>query len=98
MSTGAVMVLHALEPTDQQLRDACERMARRFRWTDSFETVMQDARRSRLVRLAVVHPSAAGAAAPRAPRAPRIFDRLRPDTGAPLFDRKRAASGERDDD
>lgn len=87
-----------IEPTDRQLRDACERMARRFGWPDTFETVMQDARRSRLVRLAVAHPSAASAAAPRAPRAPRLFDRLRPDTGLPLFDRKRAASGERDDD
>ncbi len=84
-----------IEPTDQQLRDACERMACRFRWTDSFETVMQDACRSRLVRLAVAHPSAAGFAAARAPR---IFTRLRPATSAPLFDRKRAASGERDDD
>ena len=83
------------EPTDQQLRDACERMARRFRWTDSFETVMQDACRSRLVRLAVAHPSAAGFAAARAPR---LFARLRPATTVPLFDRKRAASGERDDD
>lgn len=88
----------AIEPTDQQLRDACERMARRFRWTDSFETVMQDARRSRLVRLAVAHPSAAGFAAARSPR---HFARPRsqtPATAMPLFDRKRAASGERDDD
>jgi hypothetical protein len=87
-----------IDPTDQQLRDACERMALRFRWIDSFETVMQDARRSRLVRLAVAHPSAAEGAAPRVPRAPCLFDRLRPDAGATLFDRKRAASGERDDD
>jgi hypothetical protein len=85
----------AIEPTEQQLRDACERMARRFRWDDSFETVMQDARRSRLVRLAVAHPSAAGIPAARAPR---LFTRLRPATAMPLFDRKRAASGERDDD
>lgn len=84
-----------IEPTDQQLRDACERMARRFRWTDSFETVMRDACRSRLVRLAVAHPSAAGFAAARAPR---LFVRCLPVTARPLFDRKRAASGERDDD
>ena len=84
-----------IEPTDQQLREACERMARRFRWTDSFETVMQDACRSRLVRLAVAHPSAAGFAAARAPR---FFTRRLPATALPLFDRKRAASGERDDD
>lgn len=91
------MVL-VIAPTDQQLRDACERMARRFRWTDSFETVMQDARRSRLVRLAIAHPSAAETVAARAPRA---FVRPLPQTpaaGAPPIDRKRAAAGERDDD
>ncbi|CAN7596809.1 hypothetical protein [Variovorax paradoxus] len=85
----------AIEPTEQQLRDACERMARRFRWADSFETVMEDACRSRLVRLAVAHPSAAGLAAARAPR---LFARRLPATALSLFDRKRAASGERDDD
>lgn len=95
---GCAAMVRATEPTEQQLRDACERMARRFRWADSFETVMQDARRSRLVRLAVAHPSAAGFAAARAPRpsAQSLFQA--PTTGAPLFDRKRAASGERADD
>lgn len=87
-----------IEPTDQQLRDACERMARRFRWADSFETVMQDARRSRLVRLAIAHPSAAEAVAVRTPRPfARSFPQA-PATGSPFIDRKRAASGERDDD
>lgn len=88
----------AIAPTDQQLRDACERMARRFRWTESFETVMQDVCRSRLVRLAVAHPSAAGSAPPRAPRTPARAHPLPPISGMPLFDRKRAASGERDDE
>jgi hypothetical protein len=88
---------YAIEPTDQQLRDACARMARRFRWTDSFETVMQDACRSRLVRIAVSHPSAAGLVPPFAPRQPTR--RSPPPPGAlPLFDRKRAAAGERDDE
>lgn len=90
--------VRATEPTEQQLRDACERMARRFRWADSFETVMQDARRSRLVRLAVTHPSAAGFAAARAPRPSARLLRQPPANGAPLIDRKRAASGERADD
>ena len=87
----------ATEPTEQQLRDACDRMARRFRWSDSFETVMQDARRSRLVRLAVAHPSAAGMTAARAPR-PTVWPISPPTTSVPLFDSKRAASGERADD
>lgn len=87
-----------IEPTDRQLRDACERMARRFRWSDSFETVMQDARRSRLVRLAIAHPSAAEAVADRASRAFARPVPQGPAAGAPLIDRKRAASGERDDD
>jgi hypothetical protein len=59
---------------------------------------MQDARRSRLVRLAVAHPSAAGIAAARAPR-PSVRPLPQPPAaGAPFFDRKRAASGERADD
>ncbi|CAN7257654.1 hypothetical protein LJR084_001191 [Variovorax sp. LjRoot84] len=89
---------HAIEPTDQQLRDACARMARRFRWTDSFETVMQDACRSRLVRIAVSHPSAAGLVPAFAPRQPARRPLPPPLLGLPLFDRKRAAAGERDDE
>jgi hypothetical protein len=88
----------AIEPTEQQLRDACERMARRFRWSDSFETVMQDARRSRLVRLAVAHPSAVEIAAARVTHHPARIPSQPPAAGVPLFDRKRAASGERADD
>lgn len=89
-----------IEPTEQALREACARMAQRFRWTDGFDIVMQDPARSRLVRLAAKHPTAAGAPATRAPcpataPAPATCPPL---TGLPLFDRKRAASGERDDD
>ncbi len=87
----------ATERTEQQ-RDACERMAHRFRWVDSFETVMQDAHRSRLARLAVAHPSGAGFAAAGASRPSARSLLQRPAAGAPLFDRKRAASGERADD
>jgi hypothetical protein len=89
---------YAIEPTDQQLRDACARMARRFRWTDPFETVMQDACRSRLVRIAVIHPSAAGLVPAFAPRQPARRPLQPPHGGLPLFDRKRAAAGERDDE
>ena len=88
----------AIEPTEQQLREACGRMARRFGWPDCFETVMQDAQRSRLVRLAVAHPSAAGAVPRRLPRSSLHTHSPSPATGVPLFDGKRAASGERADD
>jgi len=87
-----------IEPTDELLREACARMARRFRWTDGFDAVMQDPTRSRLVRIAAKHPSAAGWSDARAPRpAPAPHHAPQPN-GVPLFDRKRAASGERDDD
>ena len=89
---------HAIELTDQLLREACARMAVRFRWADDFETVMQDRVRSRMVRLAARHPTAAGAMPVRAPRAPACRPFQPPTSGLPLFDRKRAASGERDDD
>ncbi|MET3916216.1 anti-sigma factor RsiW [Variovorax sp. OAS795] len=88
---------HAIEPTDQLLRDACARMAARFRWAEDFETVMQDRVRSRLVRIAARHPTAAGLAPPRVQRQPAC----RPQQllgGLAFFDCKRAASGERDDD
>lgn len=87
---------HVIEPTDELLREACLRMARRFRWADSFEAVMQDPTRSRLVRIAAKHPSAAGWAGPRAARPAQ--QHVTQPSRLPLFDRKRAASGERDDD
>lgn len=87
-----------LEPTEQQLRDACSRMSLRFGWTDGFDVVMQDARRGRLVRLAVAHPSAANVSTGRAVRPSALPPFKRPVTGSPFLDRKRAASGERDDE
>ncbi len=87
---------HAVEPTDQLLREACERMARRFGWSEAFDVVMRDPARSRMVRLAAKHPTAAGQLPPAPARPSRASWPSRP---APdLFDRKRAASGERDDD
>ncbi|SFO51171.1 hypothetical protein SAMN05216567_1019 [Variovorax sp. OK605] len=88
---------HANPPTDQLLRETCARMAERFHWADDFDTVMQDRVRSRMVRLAARHPTAAAGAAPRAPCAPAWRPRP-PATGGRFLDRKRAASGERDDD
>lgn len=88
----------AIEPTDQQLREACARMAQRFRWVGEFEAVMQDPARSRLVRIAAMHPTAASTPANRAPAA-RPGRASRPLAGRPArIDLKRAASGERDDD
>jgi hypothetical protein len=89
---------HAIEPTDQLLRDVCARMAQRFHWAEDFDTVMRDRVRSRLVRLAARHPTAAGAAPERAPCAPAARPARRSTAGIPLFDHKRAACGERDDD
>jgi anti-sigma factor RsiW len=88
----------AIEPTDQLLRDACARMTARFRWADDYETVMQDRVRSRLVRIAAKHPTAAGLTQARTQRQPACRPSQPPLGGLPLFDRKRAAAGERDDD
>lgn len=86
------------EPTDQQLREACARMSQRFRWVGAFETVMQDPVRSRLVRVAAMHPTAAGAPTRRAAAAPTWRAPRRQPGPLPFLDRKRAAAGERDDD
>jgi len=88
----------AIDPTGQQLRDACARMSRRFGWVESFEAVMQDARRSRLVRLAVAHPSAAETVVQRRRIASARPVRPTSAAGSLPLDRKRAAAGERDDD
>ncbi|QNK67760.1 hypothetical protein [Variovorax sp. PAMC26660] len=89
---------HAIEPTDQLLREACARMAARFRRAEDFETVMRDRVRSRMVRLAAQHPSAAGALPVRVQRAAACRPFPPPTGGLPFFDHKRAASGERDED
>ncbi|MDN4591232.1 hypothetical protein DBA29_22375 [Xenophilus aerolatus] len=86
------------EPTEQQLREACARMARRFRWLDAFETVMQDPVRRRLVRVAAMHPTAAGTPARRPAAAPGWQAPRRQRRPLPFLDLKRAAAGERDDD
>lgn len=88
----------ATEPTDQLLRDTCAGMAQRFRWTEDFDVVMRDPVRSRMVRIAALHCAALGRSAGYVSR-PAAALAARPRLGAlPLFDRKRAASGERDDD
>lgn len=90
------------EPTDQQLREAFARMARRFGWACSFEDVCADPVRIRLVRVEACHPPrpAPQARAPRPtaliPLPARAERALRPLRAA--YDHKRAAAGERDDD
>lgn len=89
---------HIVEPTDQQLRETCARMAQRFGWSEAFDVVMQDPARSRMVRMAAKHPTAAGTPPARAPRACPAPSTPPRRSSLPLFDHKRAASGERDDD
>jgi len=95
------------QPTEEELRHAW-RHCRRPTWPETFEEAMADELLSRLVRLNAMHPPRANrkpldtrphvhVAAP-APR-PRIQPAATLRPGQPgLFDRKRAAAGEREDD
>lgn len=83
------------EPTTEELRMAwqhCKRTAR-SPWPETFEEAMAHATLSRLVRLTAMHPQPAQRTAAAAP-APRFAPLRRP----AVFDRKRAAAGDRDDD
>lgn len=79
------------EPTEQQLRAAYKQCVARRRsvWPDTFEDAMKDPLLSRLVRITAMHPGRALAIQrqhlPALPSAPAVFDR------------KRAAAGDRDD-
>lgn len=92
--------------TDAQLRAAWEAMRTRHglsTWPKSFDEVMADRRRGQLVRLEA--QAAARSAARRVPLLPcqpvNRADRVAPSTNSSqrpqLLDRKRAASGDRDD-
>lgn len=94
---------HPLPEAD--LRAAFER-SRKDNWPATFEEAMADPTLSRLITLNALHPPRS-----KRPAAPRLFTPLRrvdPSPGqvqlpgiAPgvrIFDRKRAAAGERDDD
>nr|WP_315210785.1 hypothetical protein [uncultured Albidiferax sp.] len=84
--------------TPEALRAAWERMRLRpamHGWPPSFDQVMADPLRSRVVRLEATHgrPATTAPCHPARPPPPP----LRP-AQPPRFDHKRAASGERDDD
>lgn len=88
--------------SDAQLRETYELMRQRHRqWPNSFEAVMADPQRSRLVRInAMVRSRALAKRACTTQRAVptvRPLPALRPGT-TPVFDRKRAAAGDREDD
>lgn len=89
------------EPSEEELRAAWLH-CRRDTWPASFEEAMADALFSRMVRLTALHPPRAHRAPPTPPRT-RIFNPVRLGPNArrpapPVFDRKRAAGGDRDDD
>lgn len=105
------MAIATFDPTREQLLEAW-RQRRRDDWPVSFEAAMQDPLYARLVRTHALHsppsrqrpaierpdpPLAAGAApTPPARRAP--IERRAVRRQAALFDRKRLAAGERDDE
>jgi hypothetical protein len=77
------------EPTEQELRLAW-RHCWRNTWPASFEEAMADALLSRMVRITALHPPC--------PRRPAAVPRSTPIRRPAVFDRKRAAAGDRDDD
>lgn len=96
----------AAEPTREQLLAAWQQ-CRKPTWPATFEAAMADPLFSRLVRLVAKHPPAAHRrAAPAAPApvtahpatAPTWWPPRHPQGQTLGIDRKRAASGERDDD
>ena len=93
-----------IEPTPEQLQTAWMERRRRD-WPPTFDAVMAHPRYSRLVRMhachaAVVTRTHGEVLQPDPPPNVRHSFRkpLRTYPQAPLFDQKRAASGERDDD
>ncbi|HEV7913015.1 MAG TPA: hypothetical protein VGP22_04565 [Albitalea sp.] len=97
-----------VETTDQQLREAYEQR-RRADWPPTYEEVMEHPVYGRVVQMhachaaAIEHVTHLEVVAPEAPpprgtvhaRAPQT---LRVPKQKPFLDRKRAASGDRDDD
>lgn len=93
--------------TEALLRDTFDRMAARYpAWPRSFDEVMADPARSRLVRITATRRVAAARrpVAPACTASPRRAAAPVPPASAlismhpPVFDRKRAAAGEREDD
>ena len=91
-------------PDPTALREAWEAMSSRRclrHWPQAFDLVMADPTRSRLVRLeACARARTRASAKPHPTPCPRPEARPRPalTASATLFDRKRAAAGERLDD
>ena len=95
-----------IEPTEAQLQLAWQER-RRADWPATFEGAMASPMLSRLVRTHACH-NALGEhihrevlppePPPAVPTPARPASSLRVPTQAPLFDRKRAAAGEREDD
>lgn len=97
--------MSTVEPTEAELRMAWKHCHGRPNWPPTFEEAMADATFSRLLRLTAKHPPRAArsgrvstpAAAPE-PHQRSDAPRWTPPRQAALFDRKRAAAGEREDD
>lgn len=84
-----------IQPTDEQLQAAFARL-RRASWPATLEAAMSSPLHAALLRGDAVRHAMRQPAPPPAPAAPaRALPLPRP---AAHFDRKRAASGERDDD
>ena len=85
------------------LRATCEYLGLKFPgWPSSFEEVMADPMRRRLVEINAKHPPVPSTAVATPIQRPSLTARalppLTPRGRLPQFDHKRAASGERDDD
>lgn len=78
--------------TPDQLREGWQRVRRRS-WPGTFEACMADPIISRIIMIAVRHGIVPFAAEPVRPR-----QQGRPASTKPVFDRKRLAAGEREDD
>ena len=87
-------------PTADQLQAAHEALRRRLpTWPESLAEVLADSLRARLLRFEALHPHRAARPAPVSTSSvrPQVAPRHAL-THPPIFDRKRAAAGERDDD
>jgi hypothetical protein len=92
-----------IEPTDDQLQAAWQQR-RRDDWPSTYAEVMSHPTYSRIVRMFACHGALMATVQrpaierPEPPCAPMRAVPLRVPSHEPLFDRKRAAAGERDED
>lgn len=85
------------EPSPADLHAAWER-SRRATWPATYDEAMADATLSRIVRINALHPAPRITPAPAITAARRVRAWQPPALPTGGIDRKRAASGERDDD